>query len=144
MSKLSTVAQNLVNILDAVPAFGGRTGFTLGGTEADPTLSNLETPYAWVVLNSSQALGQDRERYEKIRWNFTVFVGMTYGEGENDFIEQQLSLIESICQAVAGTQINAPGPVRWSYDGMSFVGGEPHVIKYALQFSIATFLTQST
>ena len=144
MSKLSTVAQNLVNILSDIPEFGGRVGMTLGGTEADPTLSMTETPHAWVVLNSSQALGQDREQWEKVRWNFTVLLGLPYGKGEDDFTDKQLSLIESVCQAVAGTQVNAPGPVRWSYDGMSFIGGEPHIMRYQLSFSIPTFYTQST
>lgn len=144
MSKLATVAQNLVNILKDVPDFGGRVGMTLGGTEADPTLSNLETPYAWAVLTSSQAQGQDRERWEKVRWNFTVIMGLDYGEGENDFIDKQLSLVESVCQAVAGTQVNAPGPVRWSFDGLSLIDGEPSKLKYSLNFSIVTFYTQST
>ena len=144
MSNLSTVASNLVNKIGEIVAFGGRVAMTLGGTEADPTLSNMTTPYAWVTLNSSQADSQGRERWTNARWNFVVYVGLDYGKGEANFVEQQIPLIESVCQAVTGTQVNAPGPVKWAFDGLSLQGVDSDVVYYALNFSIQTFYTQST
>lgn len=143
MTPLSTLARDLVNKINDITAFGGRVAMTLGGTEADPTLSNLETPHAWVVLNSSQASSQDRERWTKVRYSFTVILGIPYGEGEANFIDNQLTLIEDVCQAVTGTQVTQKGPV-WAFDGLSFIGGEPHLVRYSLAFSATAFYTQST
>jgi hypothetical protein len=144
MSLITTVTQDLINKIGAITLFGDRVAATLGGTEADPTLSQLETPYAWVVLIGSQTDSQDRERWTKVRWNFTVFIGISYGLGETDFTETQLTLLEDVCQAVTGSTVNAPGPVKWAFDGLSFAGGEASVVRYALQFSIPTFYTLST
>lgn len=144
MSNVSIVASDLVNKIGAIAAFGGRVAMTLGGTEADPTLSQIEKPYAWVTLTRSLVDSQDRERWTKARHNFTVYVGLDYGMGESNFVEQQIPLVESICQAVTGTQVNAPGPVKWAFDGLSLQGIDSNVAYYALEFSIVTFYTQST
>lgn len=144
MSNLAVVAADLVNKISAILPFGGRVAMTLGGTEADPTLSRMETPYAWVTLNGSQANSQDRERWTQARWNFTVYIGLDYGKGETNFVEQQIPLIETVCQAVTGTQVNAPGPVKWAFDGMAVNGIDSNVAYYILNFSIPTFYTQST
>lgn len=143
MSQLSIITRDLINKIGEIEAFGGRVAVTLGGTESNPALTNIPTPYAWVMLTGSSADSQDRERWSKIRHNFTVALALTYGEGEEDFTDRQLSLIEEIGKAVTGTSVDAPGPEEWAFDGMSLTGFEPNVAHYQLNFSINTFYTQS-
>lgn len=140
----SSIARDLLNKLSSVTAFGtpSRVGFTLGGTEADPTNAELPTPYAWALLQGSQNLDTERQGWQRIQMNFIVYLGMTYGDGEDDFVDTQLTLIEEVATAVGGTTVSVPGPGRWSYDGATFLDGQPNRVIYALQFSCVAHYQQ--
>lgn len=135
MGVLSTITQDLLNKLKSVPALGERVGCTLGGTEADPILATMPAPYAWVFVQSSQSEDTDRPRYMRIRVNYVVFLGLDYGQGESDFVDNQLTLIEDVARAVGGTEVSVPGPGRWAYEGANWVHGDPTRQVYALNFS---------
>lgn len=143
MSVISTVAKDLVNKISEIEAFGGRVAMTLGGTESDPALTMAPIPYAWVMLTGSSTDSQDRERWTRLRHNFTVAIALEYGEGEEDFTDRQLSLIEEIGKAVTGTSVDALGPEEWAFDGMTLQGFEPKKAFFQMSFSITTFYTQS-
>lgn len=135
MSNLSTITQDLLNKLKTVPALGENVGCTLGGTEADPTLASIPAPFAWVIFHSSTNEDTDRPRYQRIRANYVVFLGIDYGKGESDFVDNQLTLIDDVTRAVGGTEVSVPGPGRWSYEGSNWVHTDPNRAVYALNFS---------
>lgn len=126
---------DLVEKLKAVPAFGGRVGATLGGTEADPTLSNIEVPAAWVVFSGLQNRDQRDRRYQMMDMSFRVVVMLDYGNGESDFVDTQLKLIDDASQAVRGEIVADTGSMVWNFDGASIVSINPDRIVYELSFS---------
>jgi len=135
MSIISTITQDLLNKLKTVPALGDNVGCTLGGTEADPTLANVPAPFAWVQVQSSQNEDTERPKYQRVRINYVVFLGLDYGKGESGFVDTQLTLIEDVAKAVGSTEVSVPGPGRWSYEGSNWVHGDPSRVVYALNFS---------
>ncbi len=144
-NNLSAVSKDLVNKINVFAAFGGRVALTLGGTEADPTMTKLALPYAWVIPVSSQNTSANRESWTKARQNFTVLIRVSYGKGESDFADTQLPLIEEVAAAVCGSHVNANvrGP-KWSYDGRTLLGSDKKSMTFALQFGVDTYYTKST
>lgn len=145
-SNLGISTRDLVNRINAIEAFGGNVSATLGGTEADPSLTKIAPPYAWVLYSGSQTESQERERWTKLRHNYAVHVALAYGLGEDNFTETQMPLIEQIGQAVTGMPISElqPKQITWAFDGMSIIDVEPTVVRYEMLFSCPSFYTQST
>lgn len=142
---LQASIKDLINKIGAIEAFGGMVSATLGGTEADPTMTTISPPSAWVLFVGSQTNSQDRERWTQLRHNFDVHLSLRYGQ-EDDFTEQQMSLIEQIGQAVTGSKIEALAPknILWAFDGINVLAVETDVIRYTMSFSCPAFYTQST
>lgn len=144
MRVISIVAEDLVNKISAIADLGEKVAMTLGGTESDPALTQVPPPYAWIMLTGSTTDSQDRERWTRLRHNFTVALALPYGDGEEDFTYRQLSLIEEIGKAVTGTSVDALDQEElWSFDGMTLTGFEPKKAFFSMNFSITTFYTQS-
>ena len=132
---IGAVLGDLIAKVSSVTALGGRVAATLGGTEADPTLVHIETPAAWVLYQGSQNSDKPAQKWQVMRENFIVLVFMTYGAGEEDFIDTQLKLVEDIAQAVRGTLPMDQGSTMWEYSGASLVDVEPSRVTYQLSFS---------
>ena len=119
---IENITGHLVERIETVPALAGTTGTTLGGTEADPTLTTIPTPAAWVVFESAQdASGADGKtgndsRYQRLVLNYRVVLVLQYGEGETD-LKNQLRLIEDVAAAVRGTSPLDFGATPWAYHG---------------------------
>lgn len=143
-NQLELCTKDLVNKISGIGAFGGMVSATLGGTEADPTMATIPTPSAWPLFTGSTTNSQDRERWTGLRHNFSVLISLSYGN-EDDFTEQQMTLIEQVGQTVTGSKVEALSPknVLWSYDGMTVFSVEPTVIRYEMLFSVPAYYTQS-
>lgn len=132
---INDVLKDLIAKVKTVSALGGRVAATLGGTEADPTLVHITTPAAWVLYQGSQNSDKPAQKWQVTRENFTVLVFMAYGEGETDFVDTQIRLVEDIAQAVRGTLPMDQGSTYWEFDGASLVEIEPTRVTYQLSFA---------
>ena len=135
---IEAVAQHLLDMIKTVPAFAESAGLALGGNEADPTLSTVTPPYAWVIhegaVDSSVNDGRSGAdgRYQRLITQFRVVVVLPYGTGDQD-LKTQLSLIENVAFAVRGSQaLQYVDP--WTYQGHQLVGIETDRIAYSLNF----------
>jgi hypothetical protein len=135
ISTIGALAKDLVTKIDALSSYGGRVAVTLGGTEADATLANLETPNAWVVFDRSQNTGKEGQRWSEVRFTFAVVVALPYSKGESDFTDIQLKLIEDTTQAVSGTPSTPNGSNLWIFDSSSLLSVDPNKVHYELRFS---------
>lgn len=140
---ISEFASDLVTKLNTLTEFGGRVGVTTGGTEADPTLSGLEAPAAWVVFRGMQNTDQPNRRFQVMRLFFSAVIKLDYGKGEADF-HTQLQLIELASQAVRGTTVpranDTPGRDEdlWAYEGCSIIDVAADTVVYDLTFAAST------
>jgi hypothetical protein len=144
VSAISDYTADLIAKLNTVPEFGGRVAATLGGTEADPALANIELPFAWVVLAGTQNVGEANQRWQMMSLDFSVTVAMRYGDGEADFVETQLKLLDDAAQAVRG-EVTAQGSHLWSFDGLTYITNNVDRVLYGLNFSApAAYAKQPT
>jgi len=132
---IAEVTNNLVTKIKSVAAFGGRVAATLGGTEADPTLVNIATPSAWVLFQSSQNSDKPAQKWQVMRLNFSVVLFLQYGEGETDFVDTQLKLIDDVSQAVRGKTSSDSQQAIWEVNGFELVNVEPNRMTYQMSFS---------
>lgn len=142
------LAASLVDLIAVVPELGGRVGTTLAGGSADPTMSSIEIPAAWVVFDGNQDLSQGDgrtaadSRYQSLLCTFRAVVVLPYGLGEADFVENQLKLLDDIASAVRGETPdtgNGPGARPWLYQGCSLLGVEPDRVMYNMTFQTQSF-----
>jgi phage gp37-like protein len=139
------ITQHLVDRIVSVSALAGSTGISLGGTEADPTLTSIPAPAAWVVFEGAQDMtrtdgksGAD-SRYQKLNLTYSVVLVLDYGNGETD-LKNQLKLIEDVATAVRGTSPSQlVDPI--SYLGCTLLSVKPDRIAYALTFGCIAYYT---
>lgn len=138
------IIQHLVDRISTVSALAGSTGTTMGGTEADPTLTTVPMPVAWVVLQSAQDdAGKDGKtaadsKYQRLLLTFSVFLVQEYGEGDD---EQglKLKMIDDVAAAVRGTQALSFGCDPWAYQGCQLAFIQTNRIAYELFFQVRAY-----
>jgi hypothetical protein len=141
---IAELTQHLCTQIETVSALAGSTGTTLGGTEADPTMTSIPMPAAWVIFESAQDTSQTDgktghdSRYQKLLLSYRVVLVLRYGEGETD-LKAQLKMIEDVAAAVRGKQALDFGADPWSYDGCSLLTVETNRIAYALSFQTMAY-----
>lgn len=139
---IAEYASDLVTRLNTVTELGGRVAVTMGGTEADPTLSSVEAPAAWVVFRSQQNTAQPNRKFQDTRITFSVLLKLKYGAGETDFVDTQLNLIEKASQAVRGKGVPDQGNQLWGYDGCTLVDFTPSAVFYDLTFAASAVYSE--
>jgi hypothetical protein len=139
---ISELTQDLINKIKSVSALQNRVGAAVGGTEADPTMSQAPCPYAWVIYGGSQPTGDSMaeggRKYRMTMYDFTAVVGITYGISDTDLLNNQLPVLEAIQQAVAGTEAIKYADL-WEYKGEDLAKIEPDRMIYQLKFSIVGY-----
>lgn len=141
---IEEITAHLVERIASVPALAGTTGTTIGGTEADPTMTTIPTPAAWVVFESAQdtSAGDGKSgadsRYQKLKLSYRVVLMLQYGEGETD-LKTELGLIEDVATAVRGSTPTEFGADPWMYSGCTLLSIQPARIAYALFFSTKAY-----
>lgn len=136
---ISDLAKDLISKIGALTPYGGRVAATLGGTESDPTLANQTPPFAWVVFHSSQNTGKQGQRWVEMRFNFQVVIALPYSQGESDFLDNQIKLLEDTAQAVSGTPNKLGSSSLWIEDGWTLISIDPERVHYQLNFSTVGF-----
>lgn len=132
---IQDILDDLITKVKTVTALGGRVAATLGGTEADPALVHIQTPAAWVLFSGSQNSDKPAQKWQIMRLNFNVLVFLPYGQGESDFIDTQIKLVEDVAQAVRGTLPMNQGSTLWEFNGATLIELEPSRVTYQLSFS---------
>ena len=136
---ISEITGHLVQQISTVPALAGSTGTTIGGTEADPTMTTIPVPAAWVVFESAQDASQgdgktgSDSRYQRLVLTYRVVLVLQYGQGETD-LKEQLKTIEDISAAVRGSIPLDFGATPWAYLGCSLMSIETDRIAYSMSF----------
>lgn len=136
---ISEITSHLVQRIETVPALAGSTGTTLGGTEADPTMTSIPVPAAWVVFESAQDQSQSDgksgsdSRYQRLLLSYRVVLVLQYGAGEAA-MKLQLKMIEDVASAVRGSVALDYGNTPWAYQGCSLLSVETDRIAYSLSF----------
>lgn len=138
------LTQDLINKIKAVPAYGNRVGAAVGGTEADPTMSNATTPFAWVIYGGSAPTGEQYEggkKYRETTYIFNVTVAIGYGK-EADLLNTYLPVLEATQQAVAGLEVSGVSNAGlWEYQGENFELVTPDRMVYTMRFSTVGYHT---
>jgi hypothetical protein len=144
---IDEITTSLVEQIQTVPVLADSTGTTLGGGEADPTLTSVQTPAAWVVFESAQdtSSGDGKSgsdgKYQRLMLTYRVILVLEYGAGEAN-LKTQLKTIEDVATAVRGTQVLEFGATPWAYVGCSLLAIETDRISYQLTFqTVAHFKT---
>jgi hypothetical protein len=141
---ISELTQDLINKIKAVPAFQGRVGAAVGGTEADPTLANAPVPFAWVIYGGSAPTGEQYEggkRYRETSYLFNVVIGIGYGK-EADLLNTYLPVLEATQQAVAGFEVSGVSNAGlWEYQGERLDDVQPARLTYSITFSVTGYHT---
>ena len=139
---IEDITQHLVSQIMTVPALAGSTGTTIGGTEADPTMTSIACPAAWVVFEGAQdESGTDGKsgadsRYQKLLYTYRVVLVLQYGEGEAD-LKVQLGTLEDIVAAVRGSIALPFGASPWAYQGCTLLSVETNRMAYSLTFQVS-------
>lgn len=134
---IGELAQNLINSISTVTALGGRVGAVVGGTATDPTMSEAPVPFAWVIFGGDEPMNdaEGGQKYQRVRYNFSVVVAIEYGLSEADFMNEQLAVLEEIQMAVRGTQGHNYSDL-WQYEGQELQTVFPNRLVYNMHFSI--------
>lgn len=132
---IGELTQNLINKISAVTALGGRVGAAVGGTATDPTMAEAPVPFAWVIFGGDiPEVAERGEKYQLVKYNFSVVVAISYGGTEEDLINNQLKVLEDIQMAVRGTQGHENSDL-WLYEGQELQNVYPSRLVYNVRFS---------
>jgi hypothetical protein len=120
---LAELASDLLAKVSAVPALEFKTSLTIGGKSADPDLTKIPLPAAWIVMRKEGKDVAPHERTDRSGvvdeytlagiWTVTVMVPYTTSE---DLIDVQYPLIESVRKAIHKTE-GPVGSMGWAYMG---------------------------
>jgi hypothetical protein len=121
---LAELASDLLDKVRTVPALEAKTSLTIGGKSADPDLTKIPLPAAWVVMRKE---GKDTSPYDRTEmsgvvdeytlagtWTVTVMVPYT---SDDDLIDTQYPLLESVRKAVHASG----GPTGATDGGWAFM-----------------------
>ena len=139
LQMIAEITEHLVQQISTVPALAGSTGTTIGGTEADPTMTTIPVPAMWVVFESAQDASQNDgktgsdSRYQRLVLTYRAVLVLQYGQGEAD-LNLQLKMIEDVAAAVRGTTPLDYGATPWAYQGCSLMSVETDRIVYSMSF----------
>ena len=130
---------DLINKLSTVTDLTDKVGACVGGTEADPTMSEAPVPFAWVVFGGSQPNIEIEggKKYHITQYNFVVNVIIDYGIAEADFLDT-ITILEDAHKAVVGTEINGFTGL-WECSGVELRDISPKRMTYQLTFYAAGF-----
>lgn len=125
---------DLINKISAVTDLVDKVGACVGGTEADPTMSEAPVPFAWVVFGGSNPVIEIEggKKYHVTQYNFAVNLVIGYGMSETDFLDTIL-ILEEAHQAVVGTEINGFTGL-WECSGIELRDISPNRMIYQLTF----------
>jgi hypothetical protein len=144
MGQLAACAQDVFTKISALPALAQSTGLTVGGQEADPGLTKIPLPAAWVLFtganNQNTGILENRPpTLSNVLIEQTVMLHLPY-ESQSDLIAVQLPLMEAVINAIQGTPIGSADVAsqRWNFNSTKLVGLNPDRQIFRIIFEIFT------
>jgi hypothetical protein len=140
-------AEDLVARVTSVPALATSAGLALGGRGADPALTKIPLPAAWIMFGKDQVneppygtsqsggFGGMVPQIENIQQVFSVVIYVPY-ISQDDLLTTQYPLLESVIAAVRGNGRPAPSGHRWRYIGQKLAMVYPDRLAYEQHYTI--------
>jgi hypothetical protein len=148
---IADIAEDLVERVTSVAGFEGRAGLAIGGRGADPAMTKIPLPAAWIMFGKDQV---DESPYgssqsggcgglipngENIQLVFSVVIYVPY-LSQDDLLTAQFPLLESVIKAVRGDGLAAPSGNRWRYIGQKLAMVYPDRLAYEQHYTIDGFM----
>jgi hypothetical protein len=148
---ISENAADLVARVASVAGFEGRVGLAIGGRGADPAMTKIQLPAAWVLFGKDQV---DESPYgssqsgsrgglipngENIQQVFSVVIYVPY-LSQDDLLGNQFPLLESVIAAVRDNGREAPSGNRWRYIGQKLAEVKPERLGYEQHYTLDAFM----
>jgi hypothetical protein len=148
---IADIAADLVERVTSVPALANSSGLAIGGRGADPALTKIPLPAAWIMFGKDQV---DESPYgssqsggrgglipngENIQLVFSVVIYVPY-VSQDDLLTVQLPLLESVIAAVRDSGRAAPSGHRWRYIGQKLAMVYPDRLAYEQHYTIDGFM----
>ncbi len=127
---------DLYTKLTSVTALANAASFTAGGNAADPALTKIPLPAAWVLLSNDKPMDNETgvvPLTQVVLVEYTVLIYVQYTT-QADLINTQIPLLRSARSAIHGTE--GPNRNRWKYMGQKLVLVNPDRLAYEQQYAI--------
>jgi hypothetical protein len=148
---ISENAADLVARVSSVAGFEGRAGLAIGGRGADPAMTKIPLPAAWIMFGKDQV---DESPYgssqsggrgglipngENVQQVFSVVIYVPY-LSQDDLISTQFPLLEAVIAAVRDNGREAPSGNRWRYIGQKLAMVYPDRLAYEQHYTLDAFM----
>lgn len=133
-------AQNLLALVETVPALVKTSGLAVGGRATDPAMASIPLPSAWVILADDKPRDPETGSNPDGQVVITTYVVMVYVPyiSQADLIANQLPLLESVMKAVRGKQ--STSGQKWRYEGQKLTLINTDRLAYEQRFSVIGFI----
>jgi hypothetical protein len=140
-------AADLVTRVASVPALANSAGLALGGRGADPALTKIPLPAAWIMFGKDQVneqpygtsqsggFGGMVPQIENIQQVFSVVIYVPY-TSQDDLLTVQYPLLEAVVAAVRGDGRAAPSGHRFRYIGQKLAMVYPDRLAYEQHYTV--------
>lgn len=133
-------AQNLLSLVETVPALVKTSGLAVGGRSTDPAMASIPLPSAWVILADDKPRDPETGSNPDGQVVITTYVVMVYVPyiSQADLITNQLPLLESVMKAVRGKQ--STSGQKWRYEGQKLTLINTDRLAYEQRYSVIGFI----
>lgn len=133
-------AQNLLALIETVPALVKSSGLAVGGRSSDPAMANIPLPSAWVILAEDKPRDAETGSNPDGQVVISTFVVMVYVAyiSQADLITNQLPLLEATMKAIRG-KASASGQ-KWRYEGQKLSLINTDRLAYEQRYSVIGFI----
>jgi hypothetical protein len=144
-------AEDLVARVTSVPALANSAGLALGGRGADPALTKIPLPAAWIMFGKDQVneppygtsqsggSGGMVPMGENVQQVFSIVIYVPY-LSQDDLLTVQFPLLEAVIAAVRGNGRAAPSGNRWRYIGQKLAMVYPDRLAYEQHYTLDAFM----
>ncbi len=94
-----------------------RVGLAVGGKEADPMMTKVAKPAAWVMFTTDENIDPTTTTIlcsPSVKYNFIVKIIMDYGT-ENAIVTTNYALLDTVRNAIHAS--TGPKGAQWKYEG---------------------------
>jgi len=129
-------ALDLYTKLATVAALANSAGFGVGGRPADPALTKIPLPAAWVLLGGDDPTDTEGGMVPAMQVLLVEYFVMLYVPyvSQDDLINVQFPLLRAARTAIHAT--DAPNGGRWLYQGQRLAGTNPDRLCYRQRYAI--------
>lgn len=132
---IAKCAKDLYDKVQAISALASASGLAVGGKEADPGMTKIPLPAAWILAHSGVTTLPPTDGQVKQKTTAQlVYVVMLYVAyiSQSDLITNQLPLLQTVISTVHGT--DAPSGERWAFKDYQLTLVNTDRLGYRIQF----------